>query len=148
MNQSIIKVISTSLLLTVLLFTGCTKDTLVGPTGPIGPTGAIGPQGNANVQEYNFITTASSWTLSSTGVWQASYSSLTINLTDFVGAYMVTGSTPNVYTALNWQDPATAIYYTFSNTTESVIINVYTVPTTTTLANPGSKTFKFIVIPS
>lgn len=144
MKLVIIKTITASLLLSILLFTGCTKDTVVGPTGPIGATGPTGPAGNANVESYQFVTipSPSSWTPITGGGWQAVYSGLTLNTNYSIQVSMVTG---NTNTAMPYTS-TTGITYGFSWDLQHIYITAYTFPSTS-IPNPGAQTFNIIIIP-
>jgi len=143
MKTRIITSVSISILLTILLCAGCTKDTLVGPAGPTGPTGATGPTGNANVEEYDFIVTNTDW-LQSGNTWYATYSSVTINKTDAVLVYLNTGAS---YTQLPYINVTNSIQTYFSNTLNTITVNVNSI-NNTSIPNPGNETFKIVVIPS
>jgi len=142
MKFPIIKTISAGILLSIL-FTGCTKDTVVGPTGPIGATGPTGPGGNANVEGYTLQTVSISWDTLAGGGLRATYSGLTINTGYNVQVSMVTGNSTN--TAMPYTNSA-GIYYGYSWDLSHIYINVYTVPSTH-ISNPGAQTFNIIIIP-
>ena len=145
--MKIISTIITGVLLSLLLSTSCTKDTVTGPTGATGPAGLTGPAGNANVQEYDFVVT--NWTQSGNS-WYADYSGVTISKTDAVMVYIATGNTTNPsYTALPFTMNDVQTY--FSNTVSDlrVIVNSASGTTgTTTVSNPGYSIFKIMIIPS
>ena len=120
---------------------------MVGPTGPIGATGPTGPAGNANVEGYTFQTISSSWTMTA-GVWSATYQGLTISTGYNVQVSMVTSNSTNPKnTAMPYTDPSTGIYYGFSWDLSHIYINVYTVPSSTTIPNPANQTFNITIIP-
>ncbi|HEX7412594.1 MAG TPA: hypothetical protein VF411_01020 [Bacteroidia bacterium] len=140
-----ISTIITGVLLSLLLSTSCSKDTITGPTGATGPTGLTGPAGNANVQEYDFVVT--NWTQSGNS-WYADYSGVTIKKTDAVMVY-VSNTTTGSYTAL----PVTMndVQTYFSNTVSDLRVTVNSASGTTgttTVSNPGYSIFKIMIIPS
>ena len=144
MRNTISKVIGAGILCSLFVFTGCTKDALVGPPGGIGPIGPAGAPGNANVEEFDFITTAQDWVQSSTdSTWHAVYSSVSINKIDFVSASIVN---LGQYTALPSYISGTNVFCNYSNTSTRVTMNIFTIPHSV-IPNPGSQTFKIVVIP-
>src|ERR1700758_654099 len=109
-----IKIINIILIVFLLIVSGCKKDALVGPAGPIGPTGATGPAGNANVDEYDFVTSSTDWVQSGNN-WSAVYSSVTIDKTDAIMVYISNGVSTPSYIALPYINPTTEVQTYFSN---------------------------------
>ena len=148
MKIKIITSIAAVIILTLTLCTGCTKDTVTGPTGATGPIGATGPAGNVNVQYYTYTTIPNDWTTSNDSViWSANYSSVTVNPQDALLVYVVTSGsgTNSVYTAL--PNTVNNIQTGYSNNLVTIFFNVSST-NNTKIPKPGILTFKIILIPS
>lgn len=142
-----IKIINVFALIFLLVVYGCKKDALVGPAGPIGPTGATGPAGNANVDEYDFVTSSNDWVQSGNS-WSAVYSSVTVNKTDAIMVSVSNGGSTPSYIALPYINPTTEVQTYFSNTLNTITIGMNNPFNSNPISNPGSVTFKIVVIPS
>ena len=136
------KIFGTFALVCGLLFTGCKK----GDTGPAGPAGTNGTNGNANVVSSSI--TSSNWVYSSPS-WGISftYPAITQDIIDkgAVLVYLKVGSAYNQLPLTIYQSA------TYSSTYEvSTIVGGLTIFATdsdlTQPNNPGSKTFKIVVI--
>jgi hypothetical protein len=145
MKFSVINIITASLLLSILIFTGCTKDTVVGPAGPIGATGPTGPAGNANVESYFFQTTTN-WTLGAadSSSWNATYTGLTINTGYQVSVSMVTS---NGNMPLSYTNYSTGIAYVYLWNLQGVTITATSITGTHIPKPANDPAFNIIIIP-
>lgn len=126
-----------------LLFTNCAKD---GKTGPAGPAGANGTNGNANVVSSSI--TSSSWvyTAPSWGI-TFTYPAITQDIIDkgAVLVYLKVGSAYNQLPLTIYQSASYSSTYEVSTVVGGLTIFA-TDSDLTQPTNPGSKTFKVVVI--
>ena len=144
-------------LFTILLFNGCKKEGPIGPAGPqgsqgipgeTGATGATGAQGNANV--VSGTVTITNWIFSSPSYYaDISYPAITQEIVDKGAVLVYVSNGGGGYSQL----PVT-VYpnTTYSKSFECVhalgALRIYVTDSDHITVNPGTQTFKIVVIGS
>ena len=132
-------------LFTALMTVNCSKDGATGPAGPAGANGVNGTNGNANVIGTNTFTT-SSWTSYSNGIlWGTTLSSpgITQSIVDKGIVSVFVGDSSGAWTSMPFTFGNISWHYTFG----VGFINIYETNTNlAVLSNPGSQTFRVVII--
>lgn len=133
------------ILLTAIMTVSCSKDGATGPTGATGAAGTNGINGNANVIGTNTLT-VSTWTSYSSGsLWGTSLSAtgITQSIVDKGIVSVFIGDSSGSWTSMPYTIGNTSWFYSFG----VGFINIYKTNTNlAAIANPGSQTFRVVII--